>query len=86
MASVAVASVVVASVAVASVAVASVADPVIVPNDDAPIDELYRARLVLFFERHCRELLPSVDSTLRRVRGMEEALFAALCGKYGPEL
>jgi hypothetical protein len=51
----------------------------------ASTDRNYKGRLTRFFEKYCPEMVPSVDSTLSRVAGAEEALFVALVTRYGPE-
>eukprot|EP01062_Namystynia_karyoxenos_P012773 TRINITY_DN1460_c2_g1_i1.p1 TRINITY_DN1460_c2_g1~~TRINITY_DN1460_c2_g1_i1.p1 ORF type:complete len:887 (+),score=144.02 TRINITY_DN1460_c2_g1_i1:75-2663(+) len=49
------------------------------------VDVRFRDRLQAYYHHYNPEKLPEVDSILAEYRGCEEQLFAALCGKYGPE-
>jgi hypothetical protein len=55
------------------------------PATASSTDRNYKGRLTRFFEKYCPEMVPTVDSTLSRVAGAEEALFVALVTRYGPE-
>ena len=45
----------------------------------------WRARLERFYSVHSPAKVPEVDATLVKFKGREEALFAGLVSKYGPE-
>eukprot|EP00755_Sulcionema_specki_P022395 Sspe_Gene.76405::Locus_47734_Transcript_1_1_Confidence_1.000_Length_3643::g.76405::m.76405 len=47
--------------------------------------QMYRDRLVRFYQAWNETKLPSVDQTLERYKGREEELFRQLVAKYGPE-
>jgi len=55
------------------------------PTGEGGVDVRFRDRLEAFYQYYNPERVPFVDVILDSYRGMEEQLFTALVGKYGPE-